>query len=179
MVFPDEALYIPQINYQIKGILGFPVIAAMKEVHFLKDDKVFVPLNSQLEHPQNMAIEYLTPIINLPTTTGTFHFTFDTGADATLLYQRYFEEHQEWIMQNYEETDVKFTGGGGSIEVKGYEILFQPIINGQVVQVDSVGVLPKLLEHGDRYAYGNIGQDVISQFDKMILNFESMFIRFQ
>jgi hypothetical protein len=29
---PDEVLHIPQVDFQINGILGYPVIAALKEI---------------------------------------------------------------------------------------------------------------------------------------------------
>lgn len=179
LIFPDEAFYVPSLDYQIKGILGFPVIAAMKEIHFIKEEEVFVPLGSTVDHPSNLAIEYLTPIINLATKNGDQYFSFDTGADATLLYERYFVENKKKIVKQYEKTDIRFAGGGGGIELEGYEVLFEPIINGQVIAVDSVSLIPTTIQSEDQYLYGNIGQDLISKFDKMILNFESMFVRFE
>ena len=179
LVFPDEALFVPQLNYQIKGILGFPVIEAMNEVHFLKNDKVFVPKNSVVRHEQNMAIEFLSPIINLETASGDMHFTFDSGATRTSLYKAYFDKHKESILANYKETDVSFAGAAGDTTVRGYYVEFLPKINDSLVSVRPVAVLHQSMLREDFYSFGNIGQDLVSKFDKMIMNFEQMFIRFE
>ncbi|RTZ46153.1 hypothetical protein EJ377_17055 [Chryseobacterium arthrosphaerae] len=42
-MFADQALSFPQISYQINGILGFPVIEALKEVQLTQDDYFIVP----------------------------------------------------------------------------------------------------------------------------------------
>lgn len=179
LVFPDEALYIPQIDYQIKGILGFPVISSMIEIHFLENDVLYVPTESNLEYESNMAIEYLTPFINLKNKDKDFHFTFDTGADHTMLYKMYFEEYREEIETKYPLTKIQFGGAGGGVDVKGYVVPFTPIVNEKEVVVDSVNVLPQLLNESDRYSYGNIGQDFISKFDRMVINFKKMFVHFE
>lgn len=179
LVFPDKSLYIPQIDYQIKGILGFPVIAAMREVHFLKNDEVYIPLNPDQNRKSNLAIEYLTPLINLSTPTGDMYFSFDTGADKSILYRKFFTKHQEEILSKYTKTEARFGGAGGQIKVKGYYVPFETLINQQKIVLESVLLMPQVLNNADRYTYGNIGQDLISKFDKMILNFQSMFIHFE
>lgn len=180
LVFPDEALYIPQIDYQINGILGYPVLSAMKEVHFIHDNELFVPKNSQLKKDSNLAIEYLTPIINLADSNGgEMSFTLDTGADRTMLYQSYYDLKKKEVLKNYTKTKIRFGGAGGNIEVDGYRVSFKPKINGNTVMIDSVDLIPELLKPSDKYSFGNLGQDLISKFDKMIINFEEMFVHFE
>lgn len=43
IVFPDKALYIEPIKYQIKGIIGYPVINALREITIIKDKQISVP----------------------------------------------------------------------------------------------------------------------------------------
>lgn len=180
LVFPDEALYISQIDYQIKGILGYPILSAMKEIHFFKNDSIYVPLKSSLKQKVNLAIEYLTPIINLEDKSrNEMHFTFDTGADNTMLYKSYYDLKKEEILDRYAKTKIRFGGAGGNTQVDGYNVNFELRINGSIVNVDSVSVIPKLIKASDQFSYGNIGQDLISKFEKMVLNFEKMFIHFE
>lgn len=179
LVFPDEALFISHLNYQIKGILGFPVIEAMNEIHFLQEGQVFVPKKSLMSHESNLAIEFLTPIINLETAKGEMHFTFDSGATRTALYRQYFETHKADVLAKYEETNVRFAGGAGDTTVLGYYVEFQPRINDSLVSIKPVALFQENLNTSDLYSYGNIGQDLISKFNKMIMNFEAMFIRFE
>lgn len=180
LVFPDEALYIPQIDYQINGILGYPVISAMKELHFLEEDNIYIPLESTLDKERNLAIEYLTPLINLQMKGGDeMVFTFDTGADATMLYKSYFDSRKEEVLRSYTKTKIRFGGAGGNTEIEGYDVVFEPVVNHKIIVMDSVSLIPELIKNSDRHSYGNIGQDFISKFDKMVLNFEKMFIHFE
>ncbi|WP_340063282.1 retropepsin-like aspartic protease [Ascidiimonas aurantiaca] len=179
LVFPDEALYIPQIDFQIQGILGYPVIEAMGEIHFLKNDHIYVPLTGTLNCEPNMAIEYLTPYINLFSEGTPLYFSFDTGADSTILYKKYYETFRDSITKNYDQTEVRFAGAAGAIEKEGYKISFTAAVDKMMVTIDSVTVLKESLSKSDDHVYGNIGQDFIQKFDKMILNFDTMCIYFE
>ena len=62
LVLPDEALSFPQINYQINGILGFPLIESLKEIRITQDGHFIVPLVAQTtSKSSNMAMNGLTP----------------------------------------------------------------------------------------------------------------------
>lgn len=173
LVFPDEALAIPQANFQINGILGFPVIAAMKEVQLTKTGQFIVPVNRSTHTEQNMALKFLNPVIYLDGE----NFTFDSGANSTILYDNYYRKHKKDIEAKYRETDISLGGAGGHITQKGYLVDFETTINNKRIVLDSVQLLREKLKDGNYFA-GNIGQDLIGQFDKMTINFESMFIRF-
>jgi len=175
LVFPDEALAIPQINYQINGILGFPVIEALNEIHLSSKDEFIVPNEVTDYTTHNLALDFLTPIIEL----GGDCYSFDSGADATMLYSTYFEKHKDDLMKNYKEENYEFGGAGGSIIKKGYKIPFTTTIGDQSVSLKDVFVLKEPLKESEEYYYGNIGQDLIKKFDEMILNFEYMYIKFE
>jgi len=175
LVFPDDALAFPQIDYQINGILGFPVIEAMKEVQITQKDEFIVPKARSVSKEQNMALDFLTPVINI----NDEHYTFDTGATDTSLYAKYFEKHREDVVTQYKETDLEFGGAGGMASVKGYNVIFMPVINGNEIRIENVHLYSQSTgNEKDMHYYGNIGQDLIKRFDRMTLNFESMFIKF-
>lgn len=173
LVFPDEALAIPQIPFQINGIIGFPVIEAMNEVQLTRNGDFFVPKQGSAFSEQNLALDFLTPVIRL----NGESFTFDSGASSTMLYDNYFTKHKNGITANYTETDITIGGAGGNITKKGYIIPFKTEVNGKVITLDSVQLFKEKIKD-DNYFAGNIGQDLIQQFEKMTINFESMFVRF-
>jgi predicted aspartyl protease len=175
LVFSDSALAVPQIQYQIHGILGFPVIEAMKEIQITRTGEFIVPEQRTTYAHRNMALDFLTPIIELDGES----YTFDTGANKTILYEAYFNKHRQDIVNTYQEREVNLGGAGGSILRKSYEITFSPTIDNKPVPVDSVMVLQNNIKEDTDNFYGNIGQDLIGKFDKMTLNFETMFIRFE
>jgi predicted aspartyl protease len=174
LVFPDTALAFPQIDYQINGIIGFPVIEAMGEVQITQDDHFIVPTTFTTESGNDMAFDFLTPVINI----NGDAYTFDTGAVGTSLYMKFFEKHKEAITATYNETELEFGGAGGMVKKKGYVITYSPEISGKKLTVNGVQLLTEKPSEGDKPFYGNIGQDVIKQFGKMTINFRKTFIRF-
>lgn len=174
LVFPDEGLSFPQINYTIYGILGYPVMEALNEIKITQDGKFIVPVNeSAYSGNPNLALSGLTPLIWL----NNKHFTFDTGADRTMLYDAYYRENKEEIEKLYQPTSINFGGAGGTIEVEGFIINQTFTINNTEVEIDSIHLLKNKLDE-DETVYGNIGQDLITKFDTLTLNFSKMFIKF-
>lgn len=175
LVFPDAALYIPQIDFQINSILGFPVISAMGEVQLSRKDEFVVPLQHSTPIRYNMALDFLTPVIEIAGDS----YTFDTGATSTMLYLPYFQKYKKTIIGKYKEKPLSFGGAGGSITKKGYSVDFKAPIGDRVIRLSDIMLFSEQIkETGDHY-YGNIGQDLIKKFDAMILNFKTMFILFK
>lgn len=171
LVFPDSALAFPSIDYQIHGIIGFPVIEALKEIHITQSDKFIVPKTYTNFQKQNLAMDFLTPIIQL----GQEYYSFDSGASHTQLYQKYYKKHKDSIHKNYKKIELKYAGAGGAISKEGFYVEFSSKIQGKKIQLDSVQVFPKI----QKDFYGNIGQDFLHHFDKIILNFDKMFVVFE
>ena len=177
LVFPDEALAFPQIDYQIHGIIGFPVIEGMKEIQITRDDRFIVPLEQTSGEERNLAIDFLTPLIYLKDKTGTGTYTLDTGAMSSMLYSTYYSKNEKQLKETYKETDVTIGGAGGLITKKGMYITFSPEVGDKQVAIDSIIVLKEALKPDNHYL-GNIGQDLIGKFEKVTFNFNDMFIRF-
>jgi hypothetical protein len=174
LVFPDSAMAFPQIDFQIHGILGFPVIEALKEIQLTKAGRFIIPKKRSVISTPNLALDFLTPIIYI----NGENFTFDSGAQQTILYQSYYEKHKDSIQQHYKETTINVGGAGGAISKKGYIIPLHLNIVGKAVAIDSVRLLKENMEEGKTHLSGNIGQDLIKKFDKMTINFETMFVKF-
>lgn len=175
LVLPDEGLSFPQINYQIYGILGFPVIEALKEIRITKDGNFIVPeIESTFTENSNMAMDGLTPLIYIDKR----HFTFDTGANKTILYNSFYLENKEEIDSNYPLKKISFSGASGMAEFDGFEISQTFTIGKKEVSLENVNLLTEKISESET-VYGNIGQDIIQQFDTMILNFNQMFIQFE
>lgn len=175
LVLPDTALSFPQIKYQIKGIIGFPVIEGLKEVQISRNDEFIVPQFLSSGKFQNMALDFLTPVYLL----GDEYFTFDTGANSTMLYSKYLKKYEKEITAEFPPADLKFGGAGGMVLKKGYKITFRPTIQERLLKMTNVDVLSEPYHEEKDHFYGNIGQDLIKQFEKMTINFEAMFIHFE
>jgi len=173
LVFDDAQLAFPQIEYQIHGILGFPVIAALGQISITETDTFMISHSNSIPADAiPMAMDGLTPLIQLEN----MHFTFDTGADHSLLYARYYEAHQGMIESSYPETQVQFGGAGGSGVFSGYKIQKSMTVSGKTMVWDSIPVLKSKIKP-DEVVYGNLGRDLIQKFDTLTLNFDKMFVR--
>jgi len=174
LVFPDTALAFPQISYQINGILGFPVIESFKEIQMTKDGYFIVPKEeTKISSPSNMAIDGLTPMIGM----DGMHFSFDTGAERSMLYYPYYLKNKQEIDQRYKTVPISIGGAGGTKTYNGAEIEAAFHILDKKVSLNKVSVLKE--NFGKHKVYGNIGQDVINSFQKLTLNFDKMFIKFE
>jgi len=175
LVFPDSALAFPQIGYQITGIIGFPVIEAFGDFQITRKDELIVNRTFITCTEQNLALDFLTPILQLDGD----NYSFDSGARGTQLYQKYFRKHRQEISKRYKVTQLSYSGAGGTMTAPGYFVTFSPSINGVPVAVDSVQLFRDATNPERAHFYGNIGQDLIGKFEKLHFNFRDMCLRFE
>jgi predicted aspartyl protease len=174
LVFEDKDLYIESIDYQINGILGFPIINALEEIQITQDGFFIVPDKQTVNnYGPNMALDGLTPLIFV----NGMHFSFDSGASTTILYRPYYLTYKNEIAENHQLSKITFGGAGGDKEFDGYSIDVTFDILDKEVNLKNVLLIIENIKEKD-YLNGNIGQDVIGQFNKMTLSFNQMFIRF-
>lgn len=174
LVLEDSGLYFPQIDFQIYGILGYPIIEALNEIQITQDGYFIVPKQeTKFYDEQNLAMDGLTPLISIEGK----HYTFDTGASSTMLYSNYYEDYKEEINQYYKPEKISFGGAGGKEEFNGFTIKHAFSISGKKIILKDVQLLSEKIKQKET-VYGNIGQDVIKQFGKMTLNFSKMFVKF-
>lgn len=181
LVMPDEKLNFPQANITLNGIIGFPVISAMKEIHISKAGMLTIPVQSSTRPFQNLMFSGLTPMIQTQSNSDTLIFQFDTGAAFTHLFSNYLEKYKEAIKDNSSKERIKMMSAGGGKNMKVYSLRDLKLqIGNDRLTLKDVKIYTKTVHNAGRgIAMGNMGQDVISNFDEMILNFDNMFIDFQ
>ena len=179
IVMPDAQLTFPEINYAIKGIIGFPVMDQMGEVHLLKNGNIFIPKEVAKKQEQNMFFEGLTPVVKLHSKKNTLLFTFDTGARSSELSIKYYRAHKIEVKRKGEMQKNQRGGAGGNVEVNEYMLFNFPMTIG--VHQFSLEKIPVTMEEYWFNAYfdGNLGQDVFMKFNSLIINFENMYIDFK
>ena len=173
LVFNDEDLSFPQIDYHINGAIGFPVIEAMDEIRIRKDREIFVPGDPADYAFNNLALNGLMPVLAVEYGEDTLRFTFDTGATSTSLYPKFYEDYKAFVEDESQKKTFTAAGGGGAITFEGYLI---DHLNFKVG--DSEARLDSLELHIDHIGgeesnfHGNFGQDYISQFEEMVISFK-------
>lgn len=179
IIAADSILTFPEANYEINGIIGFPIISALEEIHFTNDNKIFVPNTITDYNVNNLVIDELMPIILVNYNNDTLNFGFDTGARTTSLYSNFYNKYSDVIDTTYNEMEFYHGSGGGQIKSNGFILdSIQLSIAGKYRMINSIKLHKDKFGIGD-YRDGNLGQDFMSQFDKMIISFRSASVVFE
>jgi hypothetical protein len=93
-----------------------------------------------------------------------------------MLYEPFYQESKKDIDKQYPLIKIGMGGAGGKIEHDGFKVNYTFYIFGKQIPLKNISLLKTKINK--ETVYGNIGQDVIRQFDKMTLNFDQMFVKF-
>jgi hypothetical protein len=174
-VVPDDILSFPSIQYQIKGIIGFPVIKQWREVQIKKNGTLEIPLHPKQSSLRNLAFDESTTVVNLKTDVDTLSFHFDTGATSTMLYYNYLKKYSRDVALKAKKETTELGGAGGT---KTQESFVYPTftfhIGNREVLLKDIQILSQPSYSHQKY-HGNIGQDLLNNFEVTILNFEDMY----
>lgn len=178
LVVPDAQMRFPEMNYEILGIIGFPVIYQMGEIQLLKTGEIQVIQNAEDRIMQNLFLDGLNPVVELISNNDTLLFTVDTGARTSELSMKYYREHKLQLDKLGEKKTGTSSGVGGTTAVEEIWLRNLTFRLGQnSVQLDSIPVT--LEEYGfNRYFDGNLGQDFLSNYKGISMNFRSMSLSF-
>lgn len=179
IVFPDSALSFAGGAYTINGIIGFPVIEQLQEVRIDKGGFITVPRHATDKGIRNFGMDELTPVIQVGVNTDTLAFTFDTGAQQTDLNQPFYHRYKAIIEATGKTYDMQQGGAGGYVTSKAWRIPTTVFtLSGQSVSLPDLAVKTTSTNAKDKFYYGNLGQDVMSKFRELVINFKYMYVDF-
>lgn len=180
LVFDDKELTFTEADYAILGIIGFPVIRHLEQIHLTKDDQLMIPQTVDTATQSNLIINGFVPVVQVVQDSDTLQFTFDTGAVATSLNRSYYHKYRRKVKRNGKKQTLKSGGAGGMVEYKGYVLpkVTLSIASSEATLVD-VELRKDRVGNVDGEFDGNLGQDFIRQFDEMIINFKHSNIQFR
>jgi predicted aspartyl protease len=179
LVMNDELMQFPQINYYPLGIIGFPIIEDFKEITITKTDTLIVPQSPQMSDLNNMRLNSLVPHVNLFNGKDTLEYAFDTGAKSSHLTNSYLKLYEDELMIDAEiDTITTVSAGGSKIETALVNNTISLFIGKEKAVLSNIDI-HNSHNHTFEDVYGNLGQDLIRQFDRMTLNFESMYLKFE
>lgn len=177
IVVPDNFLSFPEIDLEIKGIVGFPVIYQMREIRIGRSD-IKIPHKQHKREINNLCLEGLMPIVYGYAGSDRLTFTMDTGANKSELAHRYYEKNKELIERTCTLATHKRGGGGGIIEGDIYELPeFNLTLGSRDIELPTINIVTQPFEFNEDKD-GNLGQDVLMHYPVMVLSFEHMFLDF-
>jgi len=182
LVLPDSALKFPQIGYEIRGIVGHPVIAALGEVTLTRDGHLRAPARpSAATSPgaSNLCLDGLDNLVRGRIGGRTVLLGLDTGARNSTLFPPYYRQNQAAVDSGRAAT-IRIGGAAGmrSLNVRYIgPVTFD--LGGATAMLPQVTVAVEPSGQRSDYADGDIGQDVITQFSEMTLDYRAMQLRFR
>lgn len=178
LVLEDYMLEFPQINYFPDAAIGFPIMEEFKEFTISKDDTLYIPLTPNHSEMANMRLNGLSPNVYLYNGKDTLEYAFDTGATKCHFTSDYYNKYKEEITAMAQLDTITTGSAGGMLDHEAYKLDSTSIFIG-----DNMAVLKGSYVHTNHMetfkdVYGNLGQDLIKQFNSMTLNFEDMYMKF-
>jgi Aspartyl protease len=181
LVMEDKTLFVPPIDYQINAIIGFPVIKAIGRVTISKNDEIrFSSTKSNVRSEPNMLLEGLKPLVAASYNNKRVIFAFDTGATGTTFYPLFYTASSDSARAAAVDHTLRSGGAGGIQASGGYKMKdIELVIGGKTALFPVAEVLKDGASERTKYYYGNLGQDLIKQYDRMTLDFISMRLTFE
>jgi len=177
LVFPDEALSFGGA-YQIKMVIGFPIIKGLGQIEFDLKDQVIRLTNNEFDIESNMFLDGLMPIINVHFENESLLFTFDSGAKATVFYDSFtniLKKHPEY---KFIADSVQMGGAGGIMTKQVYRLdsLNVKVLDKEIA-LGKCFIMKESIKELEENRQGNLGQDVISSGKGFVMDFNKMIFK--
>lgn len=175
LVFPDELLTFPG-GHRIPGLIGFPVVEAMGEIRFRRDDVMEIPSRPPIRKLGNLALAGLDPLVQIRYSGDDLVCRLDTGADKTVFYEPFYQRYRERLDALGRKVTVTTGGVGGFQEIPALQLprLAMTIAAGGTNLRDVDVYLRPIRAPEENFLYCNIGLDVLHRFSAYVVNFRDM-----
>lgn len=181
------------ISKGLAPVIGLPILLQMKEIRldFAKQELTIpaLPTSNRLGYSNLMRKDSEGLRIEArDRQDNPVYFHFDTGSSASMLSAKWFKHHKEFVLKTGQADSLRMGGVGGVIIERCYRLPeFQLQIGSGKVSMDSVKVSTGIDLHSgqsiagksafnDPEEDGTIGLNLLSQFHRVIINLQEMYI---
>jgi hypothetical protein len=175
LVFPDSGPPFNTIPEEQRGLLGIPVILAMRSYSYDRSGNYrFDASNSQPTPASNMLFDGANPVIQVISADTPLDFTLDTGAGNTDLYPAFGKALPYLLTQGNKDQQPSIGIGGTVVRdaTRLKSVTFK--ISNKTVTLAPAFILDDTPANAHYWAAGNLGNDLLHQADKITLDFTSM-----
>lgn len=164
--------------YQINGILGYPVLAAMQTFTVGRSEMQIGSSTTPSARTSRLYVDELTPLVAASSGGESLIFQFDTGNSGADLTARFLKRFPKKFASLKSERG-QFGGAGGTKAVAIYRLPELELSFGSA----TAKFKNVTLFDGDRgelldKLYGNLGQGLLNQFQSYTIDFTRMQLTF-
>ena len=175
-VFSDKQEPFADLPIGERGILGLPVLLALKSFRWTKDGvfEIGPVLKNTDPHEPNLCFEGVTPAAQIEFDHSRLIFGFDTGADRTVLYPKFAADFPSLVKSVGEKDTIKTSGYDGSVEEETVRL---PHVAFRIGNFDATLRPAQIVSHPYPNAGefdGNLGMDLLAQAREVTVDFQSM-----
>src|ERR1035437_851841 len=163
----DDAMLTFDGGFRIPGIIGFPVIEQMGEIHLAGTTELGVPVGEPKRHQANLALDGLSLLTPVRWEGETLLCRLDTGAGQTQFYEPFYRRFRTQVDASSVSLVRKKAGAGGVQETP-----VRMLSDMRLVLGDTVVVAKQHVE--DNYLDCNVGRDLLGAYSELVLNFRDM-----
>ena len=172
-IFKDDKMTFPEHDYIINGTFGFPEMRVLPAIKIHKNGILEVHKSTE-QYKSNMMFTNIQQIIIQ--INDSLLFWLDTGARESSLSVNYYNKNKELIDKTSELTTKTVGGMGSSKEFPIYILKDFPVkINTTTTMLPEMPAFTQSTFVFQSEYDGTLGQNVISQYDYMLLDFKNMY----
>lgn len=181
LVYPDKAFTFADGAYVINGIIGFPIVKELGTITIEKDKLTFSKELETNTTEKNLFVDELRAIVMLKYKGKTLPFNFDSGAKESLFNKAFYETFKTDLDRMGTLETSKSSSAGA--EVVSTEVLVlkdqQLYLGKKLIQLQKMEIDQKNYGVYGEVNFGNIGQDVLGQFEKVVISFDGNYLELE
>jgi hypothetical protein len=176
-VFSDEQEPFVDLPKGERGILGLPVLLAMKSFGWTRNGyfKIQSIAASATAGQANLCLDGVVPCVRVACTGKQLTFGLDTGADSTTLYPKFAADFADQVKREGRKEGHTGVGYDGTLT---QSVIQLPEIALGVSHFDAivhpVRIVPNALPNAAKEFYGNLGMDVLGEGHEVTVDFKNM-----
>lgn len=181
LVYPDSSFSFANGAYVINGIIGFPIAKELGTITIEENTLTFSKLVNINVQEKNLFVDQLRAIVTLTYEGKKLPFNFDSGAKTSLFTKAFYESFKEYIDLNGIASKRKEAGAGGNeVEKEIIELRDQEFsLNSKPIRLKKMSIDKNDYGIYGKVNFGNIGQDFIGQYKKIIISFDNNYLHLE
>jgi tetratricopeptide (TPR) repeat protein len=163
LILSDQALYIGPLKYQIRGILGLPVLRALGYVRMSAKGELRIETKvAGGAGPPNLFLDGWELIADVRHNDQRLQMFFDTGANASFVYPSFRSSLTKDEIAKLEKKQDEIGGAGGTVSpmTEVAPTLLLEVLT-RSVELKNISLLPDQPTGGRSYRDGVLGMDAL------------------
>jgi predicted aspartyl protease len=161
-------------HYQIQGILGYPVLAALGSFTVTGDELVVSSHSQPSPRSTKLYVDDLTPLVTASVNGRDLLFALDTGNASAQFTVKYLREFPRQFAK-LKTAEKNFAGAGGGRDMTVYHLAKVELgLGTATARLQNVPVHARELGTPLDQVFGNLGQGLLSQFRSYTIDFSDM-----